>query len=693
MKKNPNIKLRFNIITTIVYIIGIILLIQLFNLQIIHGQEYRETSNTRLTREATLVASRGSILDRSGNVIAGTKMGFSLELYKSKIDNDTLNNTILKIIQVLEQNGDTYIDSLPITIEPFAFNFQTEEKLQEWKQTNKIPENATAEDAFYKLKDKYEIQNENIAEVRKIMNIRYRISQEGYSSTKSIKIASNISRESAMQFNERNDEFLGVNVVVEAIREYPKQTLAAHIIGYIGKISDTELEENKDKGYTAADDYGKTGIEYVFEKYLKGTNGIKQIDMSVDGTMTEEYIVQEAKAGSDVVLTIDANLQAVAEASLESAINALKNGEAGKVYDSNYGAAVVMDVKTGEILAMASYPTYDPNLFVGGISDSDWQNIRDKNALHSKAIQGAYAPGSTFKMVTAIAALETGAVTANEKVNDTGVYPLGHNPVCWYYTSYHRGHGWQNITSALKNSCNYFFYEMGNRIGIDTIVKYAKYFGLGNKTGIELTGETSGVLAQKSVAQSNGETWTVGYTLSAAIGQSYNSFSPIQMVKYVGMLANGGNKVNPTIIKTIRNIDGTEVSRKEIEEYTDTILGTTEDDSEDLSLSKENIDTVLEGMRMVTESGGTAYSIFKGFNVKVGAKTGSAQAGEKTNGWFVAFAPFESPEIAISVMIEDGATGGYTGLIARHLFAEYFGMNANEIQENMTAIPYVETNN
>lgn len=575
MKKGINLKLRFNVVTTIVYIVGIILLIQLFNLQIVHGGEYRETSNTRLTREATLVASRGQILDRSGNVIAGTKMGFSLELYKSKIDNETLNNTILKIIQVLEQNEDTYIDSLPITIEPFAFDFQTEEKMQKWKQTNKIPENATAEEAFYKLKDKYEIQNENIQEVRKIMNIRYRISQEGYSSTKSIKISNNISRESSMQFNERNNEFLGVNVVVEATRDYPKKTLAAHILGYIGKINDKELEENKDNGYIATDDYGKTGIEYVFEKYLKGTKGIKQIDMAVDGTMTEEYIVEEAKAGSDVVLTIDANLQAVAEKSIEDAINALRNGDSGTVYDSNYGAAVVMDVKTGEILAMASYPTYDPNLFVGGISDTDWQIIREQNALHSKAIQGAYAPGSTFKMITGIAALETGAVTANDKINDTGVYPLGHKPVCWYYTSHHRGHGWQNITNALKNSCNYFFYEMGNRMGIDTIVRYAKYFGLGSKTGVELTGETSGVLAQKELAEKNGETWTVGYTLSAAIGQSYNSFSPIQMVRYVGMLANGGNKVKPTIIKTIRNIDGTEVSRKEIEEYTNKILGPT----------------------------------------------------------------------------------------------------------------------
>ena len=319
--------------------------------------------------------------------------------------------------------------------------------------------------------------------------------------------------------------------------------------------------------------------------------------------------------------------------------------------------------------------------------------IRDSGALYSKATQGTSAPGSTFKMVTAIAALQEGAVTATERINDTGVYPAAHNPVCWYYTMYHRGHGWLNITGALKNSCNYFFYEMGSRIGIDVISRYAKYFGLGIKTGVELPSENAGDLAERSRLEDIGESWYLGDTLSAAIGQSYNSFTPIQMAKYVSMLANGGNKVNPTIIKSIIRADGTEVDKTEIEDYVNGLLGEPEE-VEDIEISQENLDVVLEGMRMVAnEAGGTAYSIFRNFDIEVAGKTGSAQAGDVTNGWFVGFAPYDNPEIAVAVMIEDGATGGYTGLVTRKIMEEYFGMNADNVTEDVTAVPYVEMSN
>ena len=404
-EKTPNIKFRFNIITTIIYIIGIILLVQLFNLQIVHGEEYREKSNTRLTRETTLNAARGSILDRTGNEIAGTKMQFKLDIYKTKLTSEELNNTILKIINVLEKNGDTYTDTFPIKVEPFEYTFSSEESLAKWKKSNKLDENITAEEAFYEFKEKYGVINEDVKEARKIIGLRYRMSSEGYSSTKSIEISDNISKNSAMEFNEKNDEFSGIDIVVKATRKYPYGNFASHILGYIGKISDEEYTQNKENGYLVDDDYGKTGIEYVFEKYLKGKNGVRQIDMAVDGSVTEEYIVEEATKGSDVVLTIDANLQNVAEDMLEKSVNELKAGVTGTVYDSNFGAAVVMDVKTGEVLAMASYPDYDPNLFVGGISYSDYENISNIGALYSKATQGSYAPGSTFKMVTALAAL------------------------------------------------------------------------------------------------------------------------------------------------------------------------------------------------------------------------------------------------------------------------------------------------
>lgn len=324
-KKQPNINLRHNLLSALVYITGIVLLAQLFNLQIINGAEYRETSNTRLTRESTLYASRGYILDRNGNELATTEMTFSLELYKTKSESDVLNDTILKIINTLEENGDSYTDTFPISIDPFEYTFTSDTKKTTWLEKYDLDENTTAEEAFYYFKDKYEIQNEDISEIRKIIVVRYRISSEGYSSTKSLTISSDISRNSALIFTEQSDSYPGITVVQSSKRTYPNGTLASHILGYINSITSSQYEENKDDGYSMSDIYGQTGIEYVFEEYLKGTNGTKQIDMSVDGEIVDEYVEEEAVQGSNVVLTIDANLQAVTEQALEDTINNIRN--------------------------------------------------------------------------------------------------------------------------------------------------------------------------------------------------------------------------------------------------------------------------------------------------------------------------------------------------------------------------------
>ena len=696
-KKNPNIKLRYNMLSAFIYVAGIILLIQLFNLQIINGATYRETSNTRLARESTLYGARGSILDRNGNTLATEEMTFSLEMYKTKIENNLLNETILKMINTLEQNGDSYTDTFPIKINPFEYTFTYEEKKNEWLKKYNLLNETSAEDAFNYFKDKYSIENTEIEDVRKILSVRYRISSEGYSSTKSLTISTNISRNSALIFTEQNDLYPGISVGQNSKRVYPNGTLASHILGYINSISQPQYEANKDNGYTMNDIYGQTGIEYVFEPYLKGKNGIRQIDMSVDGSIVDEYIDEEAIAGSDVVLTIDANLQKITEQALQDTINNVKNGGYGKPYDANAGAIVVMDVNTGEVLAMASYPNFEPSAFVGGISSELWKSYNAKennNPLINRAISGTYAPGSTFKMVTATAALQTGNVTTSEKINDTGVYPRGHNPECWYYRQYRRGHGYINITSAIRQSCNYFFYEMGYRVGIETLSRYANAFGLGRKTGIELTSENAGIVATPEVAKANGETWTVGYTLSAAIGQTYNSFTPLQMAKYISILANGGKQVNPTIVKTIINANKTEVTKEEIQNSTKERLNLNLEKTDDIEISEENLNAILKGMRGVTsESGGTAYSVFKNFNIKIGGKTGSAQKENATNAWFVGFAPYDNPEIAIAVIIENGGTGKNACYPAREILEQYFRMNEGEINENLTAKPYVETQN
>lgn len=692
--RKENEKVRYNILTILVYIIGIVLLAQLFNLQIVHGEEYRQTSNTKLTRESILEADRGNIKDSSGVKLATVDTQSSVELYKTKIDNETLNNTILNLINILNANGDTYVDNFLVDINPYRFKLESEDSQKKWKKANNIDENASAEETFNYFKDKYKISTDNVEDARKIMAIRYEISYKGYSNTKSIQIAKNISLNSMNQITEQNSKFPGATITENSKRVYTLGNTASHVIGRIGMIEDSELKEY-DSRYDQNDMVGKSGIEYIFEKYLKGTNGVKQIDMDVNGTTTDEYISKEAVAGSDIILTIDSKLQAITEEALKANIEKIASGGFGRVYGADAGSAVVLNVKTGEVIAMASYPDYNPSDFANGIDTNTWNYYinGETKPLENKAISMNYSPGSTFKMVTALAGLETGAITTTEKINDTGVYPYAHHPVCWYYTSYHSGHGRLNVSQAIQHSCNYFFYEVGKRIGIDTLAKYAYYLGLGHKTGIELNGEANGNLASSQRAVEENRQWYLGETLSAAIGQSYNTFTPLQMAKYVAMVANGGKKIDVTIVKSIVNADGSEVPRNEYESYVNEKLGLTEDDTEELNFSQENINAVLEGMRGVTsESGGTAYSTFKDFDIEVGGKTGSAQTGieGKTNAWFVGFAPFDDPEIAIVVFVRNGGHGGYTAEVAKEIIAQYFGMNTTQVTEDTTAIPSVE---
>ena len=691
-----NINLRFNILTVLTYLVGIILIAQLFNLQIVHGAVYREQSNTRLTRESTLEAARGSILDKTGNTLVTSSMKFDLELYKTKIDTQTLNQAIWNIVQVLEKYGVSYVDTFPIKINPIEFTI-ADEQLANWKKNNNLEENITAEEALNKFKEKYDIESNNIEQIRKIIAIRYAIVQNGYSSTKALKIASDIPREAVAEFSENGDKFPGINIVVQPQREYPKGSLASHILGYASQISLDEYETRKDT-YDQNDIIGKTGIEYVFEEYLRGKNGTKQIDMAVDGTITAEYISEEAIAGADVVLTIDSNLQQITENALAANIQKIASGGFGQVYDAKAGSCVVMNVNTGEILAMANYPNYTPSEFVGGISNENWAKYRDNEAkpLVDRAIQNSYSPGSTFKMITAIAGLESGVINLNTTINDVGQYKKyrDYQPKCWIFSDYGRGHGWLNVSGAIEKSCNYFFYETADRMGIDNLVKYAKYFGLGGKTGIELPGETSGVLSSKETKQKlyPNEVWGPGDTLQSAIGQLYNEFSPVQMARYISMLANGGHKIDVSIIKTIRKADGTEASRDEINQFVNAKLGLQEEESEDLQINQNYLNAILEGMKSVTtDTEGTAYVRFKDFNISVGGKTGSAEApNNQVHAWFVGFAPFENPEIAIVVMVENGGHGNYTAEVVRDIMAEYFGMNTQNIEENMSATPYTE---
>lgn len=683
-KKN----VRYNILYILVYVIGIILIFQLFNLQIVHGEEYLQTANSRLTRETKIRAARGNILDCNGNILAGNEIKYSLKIYKSKIDEQNLNTTILNAIYVLEKNGDKYNDEFPININPVSFKYENQERINKWLEEYNLTEGTTAEEALEYFIDEYSLKQYSLEEARKIIAVRYGIDVNGYSSMRGYEISPEVCEKSVAQIEEMNHSFPGINIEYRPIRKYYYSSLASHVLGYVGKIGNEEYTQNE--GYELDDYIGKTGIEYVCEKFLKGKDGLKQTDMSIDGTTTGEYITEEAVSGSNVMLTIDAKVQQVAEKALKENIEKINNGDYGEKREVYAGSVVVLNVKTGEVISMVSYPDFEPQLFVDGISTEKWNEytVKGRSALINRTMQSAYAPGSIFKMVPAIAGLETGKITKDEQIECAGIYPGGYKPKCWYYTTYGRGHGYLTVSQAIQKSCNCYFYEVGTRVGIDNIEKYATYFGLGQKTNIELPGEISGTLAGKKLYEKLDETWYYGNTLSAVIGQAENNFTPIQMARYIAMLTNGGKKLDLTIIKDIINNQGKSIKTEEVKDYINKRLGIEKTSEENLNIQKENLKTVLEGMQSVTEEGGTAYSVFRDFPIQVGGKTGSAEAGnDKTNAWFVGFAPYENPEIAVVVLVENGAHGYYSAEVTKEIMEAYFGLN-EEIVEDKTAKPY-----
>lgn len=670
--KNRNTNLRYNIMIVLVIVIGFVLIIQLFNLQILNGNKYRALSSSRLTRETVIYADRGEILDRNGMKLVTTGTEYNLYLYRTTGDNKKINENVKNIIEVLEQNNDKYKDNLILQVNPFSYSTEDNDIIDRFKKNNNIGKDYSAEQCFYALKDKYGIDTDDVELCRKIMAVRYEITQNGYSNIKPVEIARNITKESVLEFSEENSRFSGIDIMTKPTVTYNNGSFASHVLGYCGKITESELEKVGD-GYDKNSIIGKTGIQYVFERYLKGKNGIRQIDMDVNGNITGEYITEEPVVGADVQLTIDSKIQAVAEESLKQDIEKISAGGYADKSEAESGAVVVMNTKTGEILALASYPDFEPQLFTDGISTQQYSEYIKQEALYDRAISGTYAPGSTFKMITAIAGLETGKISPTEKISCSGVYPQAHKPVCWYYTSYKSGHGPLNVSQAIQHSCNYFFYDVGYRIGINTLSEYSKYFGLGKKTGIELPSESSGNIASADRAAEENRDWYLGETLSASIGQSYNNVTPVQMAKYISTLVNGGHQIDVTLIKSVVDSDGNEVSRKEIEAYVDSLLRINRDDVNEKIFAEENLSVVLEGMKNVTtETGGTAYSTFADSTIKVGGKTGSAQAGDKTHAWFVGFAPFEDPEIAVVVLIENGAHGSYAAPVAKDIFDAYF---------------------
>ncbi len=472
-------------------------------------------------------------------------------------------------------------------------------------------------------------------------------------------LAEDISAESVAKIKEHQRALPGIMIEERSVRKYSYPGVASHVLGHIGKITEKEYEEKE--GYRKTDYIGKGGVEKAFEEILRGTDGIKTVETEEKHPLVAS---KEPKPGKAVLLTLDINLQIAAEEALKKAVDETK-AKAG-------GAAVVVDIKSGDVLACASYPTYNLETF-----SKEYDALLNNPAkpMFHRALSGLYAPGSTFKMISAIAALETGKITPTEIIKTAGEYEYFDRTFqCNIYRQKKETHGDITISDALGVSCNYFFYEIGKRVGIEEIVKTAERFSLSEKTGI-FSGneEATGKIASPKTREEGKGKWYAGDTLQAAIGQSDHLFTPVALANYALMLANGGKSPGLRILYGVKD-----EKTSGIEKYTENAQG------KDAHVEKEVLQEVIKGMQKVTEETGTAGAYFSEFPISVAAKTGSAQVPGGTNALFLAFAPVENPQIAMSVVIEKGGTGSLAAKVGKEIFSAYFEKTAPAFSQKTT---------
>jgi penicillin-binding protein 2 len=466
---------------------------------------------------------------------------------------------------------------------------------------------------------------------------------------------------------ERKNELPGVEVQAQAVRVYPNKDLAAHLLGYVNEISADELQKLKPNGYVGGELIGRTGLESFYENQLRGKPGVKQVVINNSSQPLGESQPVNPEPGNSLVLTIDLNLQKVAQRALEWDMWRIRNtiiGD-GPWPNAKAGAVVVMDVKTGAVLAMVSSPAFDPNLFATGISQKDLDRLQDPVLTPevNRALQSSYQPGSTWKMMTSAAALENNVIGPYDKIFCGGVYDKAGNPKDWIPY----GHGWVNTVAALQGSCDIYYYEMGYRLGIDRLVSTAKEFGFGSKTGIDIGGEVSGLLPDaqnrdKYWSAKTNDPWSVGHTVSAAIGQIVQ-VTPLQLVRYASTLANQGKLMKPYIVQKIVDANG-----KLVKDFAPQQVGA-------VTLKPEYLRTILDCMTAVNQpGGGSDFSIYPlPGGIKTGGKTGTAQYPPWDDyGFFVGLAPMDDPQIAIAVVIEQAGHGGSISSVARTIMASYF---------------------
>ncbi len=669
---------RLTMLLTVIAVVLLAYVGTLYDIQVVEAGKEGASNSGSYTYTTRVTAARGEIRDRNGNILVGNRASFNLLLvYAPLMNSEDPNESIRRLCQVINERGLEIADHLPVTMEkPYEYtkdslsytwnaHFKTFLREREWDADISAPQ------LIRRLRDSYNIPEDwTEQEARQVISVRYELSLRVCNGTylPTYVILEDVDSASLAVLTDLN--IPGLNELTSTVREYHTD-YAAHILGRVADMSPAEWEYYKELGYEMDAQVGKEGLEKAFEAELHGTDGLLETTVSSDGKILSERYLQEPIPGNHVELSIDINLQKLAEDSFENLIADIRENGAnsrGQGKDAEGGAVVVQSIKTGEILVCASYPTYDLSTYAENFNEL---LQADYTPMINRALQAPYPPGSIFKMVTTVAAIDSGAIEPDLKIRDHGVYTRfassGYYPRCMLWTTQQRVHGLIDVQQALAVSCNYYFYEIGWRTGIEQIDRVAKALGLGEPTGIEIP-EELGFRANPETKDYHYDgydaDWYGADTISAAIGQSENRYTPIQLCNYISTLANRGTRYKATFLRRVVSADYQEL----LVENKPTVV-------ERLPISDEAYTACVEGMKLATTwSMGTASVLFQTYPIPVCAKTGTAEhgSGGSDNASFVLFAPADDPQIAITIYLEKGAQGGTLGQVAKVILDSYF---------------------
>lgn len=685
-KRQENI--RFAILGGIVALIFMLFSYRLTILQIAQGEMYKDKATAGTTTKQMVPAVRGEIVDRYGRPFTTNRVGYNIILDRTYLPYGKENDVLLELMKIMEELGQEWIDSLPISeTTPFTFKEGEESRVAQLKRDLVINEYATAEECMLWLADPsiYKIgiydpeTGKKIADydpetTRKLAGVRYEMVLRAFSLENTYTFASDVGAVVRDTILERSYMLPGVDVAESPVREYVDGTLAPHVLGSIGPIYQEEMDRLKKQGlwstkenptgYRGNEYLGKSGIESAFESVLRGKSGERLITLDSKGNVETVEETIPPTPGNTVVLTLDRDLQRISQNALAQTIHKYNTTpglthEGGK--DSNAGAVVVQAVKTGEILAAANYPSYDISTYQ---QDYDTLSKQKPEPLVNRATMGLYRPGSIYKPSVAAAGLAEGVITAGETINCTHIYTRfapGYQPKCMYFD------GPITVETALQRSCNFFFYETGWRLGIDRMNEYSHHFGLGVKTGIEIQ-EATGQLSSPATREAVGDSWTSGNVIQSAIGQLDNNVTPVQMAGYVATLANNGSRLQAHLVKAIKSYD-----------FKETISEPPIVEADRVPASQEVFDTVRRGMIAASLPGGTSARAWSGFPLSVASKTGSPEGSDMLHSTYICYLPADDPQIAISVVIENGGQG-YTGAPVARLIADAYFLGGDKTE-------------